>query len=285
MGAGGPYIRRMNMFQDVDALAARVPDGALVALPPEYSWISMAFIRALIAREARDLHILCVPIGGIGVDMLVGAGCVGTLEAAAVSLGEAGLAPRFTEAIQSGAIKMLDSTCPAIHTGLQASEKGVPFMPLSGLIGSDIEKFRDDWKVVDDPLENGGGPIALIPAIRPDFAVFHSPKADREGNVWIGKRRELATMAHAARETLVTVEDIVDDDFPADDTLAAGTLSNLYIGGVAEAANGAWPSALPGSYDADTDEIAAYARAAKTMGGFQDYLARTLGDVHSDAAE
>ena len=59
----------------------------------------------------------------------------------------------------------------------------------------------------------------------------------------------------------------------------------FYIGGVAEAAKGAWPSALPGSYDADTDEIAAYARAAKTTDGFQDYLARTLGDVHSDAAE
>src|ERR1700739_3746687 len=48
-------------------------------------------------------------------------------------------------------------------------------------------------------------PIVFLPAIRPDIAVFHASKADREGNVWIGRRRELVTMAHAAERTPVTV--------------------------------------------------------------------------------
>ena len=47
---------------------------------------------------------------------------------------------------------MKDATCPALHAALQASEKGVPFMPLRGLIGSDILKYRDDWKVIDSPF-------------------------------------------------------------------------------------------------------------------------------------
>ena len=275
----------MNIFDNVEALSVRVPDGAFVALPPEYSWVPASLARALIVQGTRDLHVLCVPIGGITVDMLIGAGCIGTLEAAAVSLGEAGLAPRFTEAVQSGSIRMKDSTCPAIHAGLQAAEKGVPFMPLGGLIGSDIEANRDDWRVVPDPMDSGNGPIALVSALKPDFAIFHSPKADRHGNVWIGKRRELMVMAHAAKETLVTVEKIVDEDLLADEATAAGTLSNLYVSGIAEAKNGAWPSVLHGVYEADREEIATYAYEAKTVEGFQAFMERALTHTRLAAAE
>ena len=275
----------MNIFDNVEALSVRVPDGAFVALPPEYSWVPASLARALIVQGTRDLHVLCVPIGGITVDMLIGAGCIGTLEAAAVSLGEAGLAPRFTEAVQSGSIRMKDSTCPAIHAGLQAAEKGVPFMPLGGLIGSDIEANRDDWRVVPDPMESGNGPIALVSALKPDFAIFHSPKADRHGNVWIGKRRELMVMAHAAKKTLVTVEKIVDEDLLADEATAAGTLSNLYVSGIAEAKNGAWPSVLHGVYEADREEITAYAYEAQTVEGFQAFMERTLAHTRLAAAE
>ena len=275
----------MNIFDNVEALSVRVPNGAFVALPPEYSWVPASLARALIAQGTRDLHVLCVPIGGITVDMLIGAGCIGTLEAAAVSLGEAGLAPRFTEAVQSGSIRMKDSTCPAIHAGLQAAEKGVPFMPLGGLVGSDIEANRDDWRVVADPMDSGNGPIALVSALKPDFAIFHSPKADRHGNVWIGKRRELMVMAHAAKETLVTVEKIVDEDLLADEATAAGTLNNLYVSGIAEAKNGAWPSVLHGVYEADREEIATYAYEAKTVEGFQAFMERTLAHTRLAAAE
>src|SRR2546430_1088689 len=91
----------------------------------------------------------------------------------------------------------------------EAVEKGVPFMPLRGLIGSDLLAYRDDWKVIDNPFGNND-PIVLLPAIKPDVALFHAALADREGNVWIGRDRELAMMAHAAARTVVTVEKIQD---------------------------------------------------------------------------
>jgi acyl CoA:acetate/3-ketoacid CoA transferase alpha subunit len=31
---------------------------------------------------------------------------------------------------REGEVKILDSTCPAIHAALQAGQKGLPFMPL-----------------------------------------------------------------------------------------------------------------------------------------------------------
>jgi len=262
----------MTKIEDLQSLVARVPDGALVALAPDYSWVPMALVRALIRRPAKDLHLLAVPIGGLATDLLIGAGVVRTLEAAAVSLGEAGPAPRFSEAVESGALTMRDTTCPAIHSGLQAAEKGVPFMPLGGLIGSDLTKNRDDWKVVDDPLGAGGGPVLLLPAIKPDVALFHSPKADKHGNVWIGRRRELVTMAHAAAQSLVTVEAVEDRDFLADEDTAAGTLPALYVTAIAEVKDGAKPMGLTGCYERDMDHIRAYAAQAKTHEGFREYL-------------
>ena len=263
-------------MEDLESLAARVPDGALLALAPEYSWVPMALIRALIRRRVKDLHLLTVPIGGLAADLLIGAGAVKTLESAAVSLGEAGPAPRFSEAVEGGALDMRDSTCPAIHTALQASEKGVDFMPLGGLVGSDLVDNRDDWKVVDDPLGQGGGPVVLLPAIKPDVTVFHSPRADTEGNVWIGRRRELVTMAHAAAATLVTVEAVEDKDFLDDEATAAGTLSGLYVTAIAVAEGGARPLGLTGHYERDTDYIRAYAEEAKTGDGFKRYLDREV---------
>ncbi len=266
----------MTATDDIEGLAGRVSDGALVAIAPEYSWVPMALVHALIRRKIKNLHLLAVPIGGLAADLLIGSGAVKTLEAAAISLGEAGPAPRFSEAVESGALAMRDSTCPAIHTALQASEKGVPFMPLGGLIGSDLIEHRDDWKVVDDPLGVGGGPIVLLPAIKPDVALFHSPRADSRGNVWIGRRRELMTLAHASASTLVTVETIEDGDFLDDEGTAAGTLPALYVTAIAAVKDGAKPMGLTGHYERDMDHIRAYADEAKTEEGFRAYLEREV---------
>lgn len=255
--------KAMPESDSLDALVARIPDGASVAIPPDYSGCAMAAVRALIARGVRDLHLIGVPSGGFQADMLIGAGCVATVEAAAVTLGEHGLPPAFVRAVREGTIRMIDATCPAIHAGLQAAEKGVPFLPLRGILGSDLLKHRPDWQVLDNPFAEGPDPIVLIPALRPDVALFHAAKADRAGNVWIGVRRELMLMAHAAAVTLVTVERIEDRDFLADPETAAGTIPALYVTAVAEVPNGAWPVGLVGEYPPDAEALAAYVREAR----------------------
>src|SRR5213595_704492 len=190
---------------NLDEALAPVTDGCVLAVPREQTGVAMAATRALIRRGVRRLHLIALPTSSLQADLLIGAGCVETIETSAVSLGEFGPAPRFTAAITAGAIRMKDATCPALHAAFQAAEKGVPFMPLRGLIGSDVLKHRPDWKVVDNPFGNDD-PIVLLPALRPDVALFHAPMADRDGNIFIGRDRELATMAHAAAQTVVTVE-------------------------------------------------------------------------------
>jgi glutaconate CoA-transferase subunit A len=255
-----------------DQLAAKIPDGSLIGLPPDYSLVAMEAVRALIRRKAKGLRLLGVPVLGMSADLLIGAGCVAEVETSAVSLGEAGLAPRFTEAAEKGEIVVRDATCPAIHSALQATEKGVPFMPLRGVLGSDLLKLRQDWKVVDNPMSSASDPILLVPALSPDVALFHARWADDEGNVWIGRRRELATLAHAARRCFVTYEEKRPGNMLEDELLAPGVLGAVYVTAVALAPRGAWPLGVPDVYGVDHAHLMRYAKAAKTPELFQRYL-------------
>src|ERR1700686_2561176 len=248
-------------IKSLDDALASVADGCLLVVPREVSGVPMAATRALIRRGVNRLHLVALPTSSLQADLLIGADVVATLETSAVSLGEFGPAPRFTDAMLNARIRMLDATCPALHAAFQAAEKGVPFMPLRGILGSDVLKFRPDWRVIDNPFANGD-PIVLLPAIRPDVALLHAPIADRAGNVWIGRQRELATMAHAAQKTVVTVEKIYDGDLLDDPVLAAGVLPGFYVESVAVAENGCWPLGLPDHYGAALGHLADYARMA-----------------------
>jgi glutaconate CoA-transferase subunit A len=267
-------VNDTQVLADADAIASAIADYAFIAMPADNSIPAMEVVRALIRRRAKGLKLLGVPALGIGADQLIGAGCVAEIETSAVSLGEAGLAPRFTEAVENNSIRVCDATCPMIHTALQAAEKGVPFMPLRGVLGSALIDHRPDWRVIDNPLASGSDPILLAPAIIPDIALFHARWADRAGNVWVGRHRELITMAHAAKRSFVTVENIRDDNMLDDELLAPGVLPAVYVSGVAIARRGAWPLAVADEYDVDDTHIADYARSARTLPGFHEYLER-----------
>jgi glutaconate CoA-transferase subunit A len=260
-----------ELVRTLDEALAPIVDGCLLAVPRESSGVPMAATRALIRRGVKRLHLVTLPTSTLQADLLIGAGCIATLETSAVSLGEFGPAPRFTAAILAGTIRMMDATCPALHAQFQAAEKGVPFMPLRGLLGSDVLAHRPDWKVVDNPFGDND-PIVLLPALKADVALFHAPMADRAGNVFIGTQRELVAMAHAAKKTVVTVEKIHDGDLLRDPVLAAGTLPGFYVEAVAVELRGAWPLPLPDHYAMDGSHVAEYARLAATAEGFAEYL-------------
>ena len=270
---------------DVEALVARIPDGASLVMPCDTNGQPMAAVRALIRKGARDLHLIGGPTNGLAADLLIGAGCVRSIETAAVSLGEFGPAPRFRAAAEAGAIGVLDTTCPAIHAGLQAAEKGIPFMPLRGLIGSDLVGVRDDWRQIENPFAEQPDPIVLLPAITPDFALIHAARGDAEGNVWIGLRREAMAMAHAAHHTLATVEVLVEGSLLDDVATAAATISSLYVDDIAESAHGAWPVGFLGHYPCDGAHLRAYAAAATTDAGFAAYLDAQVLNEPAVAAE
>jgi glutaconate CoA-transferase subunit A len=262
-----------RIVPSLDEALASVTDGCSLLVPREGCGVAMAATRALVRRGIDRIALIAVPTSSLQADLLIGAGCVATIEAAGVSLGEFGPAPRFTAAVLAGRITVRDTTCPAVHAGLQAAEKGVPFMPLRGLLGSDLLKYRPDWRVIDNPFAVND-PIVLLPALQPDVALFHVPLADRFGNVWIGRERELLLMAHAARRTIVTAEALFDGNLLADPLRGPATLAGFYVEAVALAPRGAWPLALPDHYAVDEAHIAEYVQLAATPAGFDRYLDR-----------
>ena len=257
----------------VEDIAAEINDGCRLAMPVDYAGVPMAIMRSLLRKAPRNLDLVGVPTAGLSFDILIGAGLVRSLETSAVSLGEAGGAPCFMRAIAQRSIQMKDSTCPAIHAGLLAAPWGSPFTPMRGLIGTDVLLQRSDWRVMQNLFSMEPDPVVAIPALHPDVSVFHAPMADREGNVWIGRRRELAAMAYASRRTFVTVERIVDHRLLDDEITAAGVLPCVYVDGVAKAEKGAWPYGLWGEYAPDTAALQRYAKMARTEEGFQSWIA------------
>lgn len=258
----------------IDELVVAISDGAKLAVPADYAGVSMAATRALIRKGVKDLHLVGAPTTGLQAELLIGAGCVKTLESSALTLGEYGPAPRFSKSIREGDLILVDATCPAIHAGLQASQKGIPFMPLRGIIGSHILDHHPDWITLQNPFNELEDPLVAIPAITPDVALFHAPYADKEGNVWVGRKRELINMSHASKSTLVTVEEVIDGSLFDDEKMAAGVLPALYVDKISKNTGGSWP--LPFWYigGGDDEHLKKYMQMAQSDEGFAEYLQR-----------
>lgn len=258
-------------------LVSRIRPGCALAIASDfnghYSGAAMAVTRELVRRRITGLRIIAVPTCGIQADLLIGAGCVAEIECGAMIHSDFGAPPRFLRAFGQGTIRVRESSCPAIFHGLTAASKGAPFMCVRGLLGSDLVALRDDWAVITNPFDPQER-VVVVPAIHPDVALFHAPCADRFGNVWVGRRREMILMAHASRQTLVTVDRLVETDLMRDPDKATGTLSAFYVDAIAESPGGSWPLAGSSGFAEDAAHLDAYLEAARSDEGFEAYLAR-----------
>ena len=259
-----------------DALAKHIPNGATVTVHKgDEADVPMALAFAMIRRKLTGLHVVTLPTcaypaSGMMMDLLIGAGCVASVETSGISLHELGPAPQFSAAVKEGRLKVIDATCPAVYAGLQAGVKGQPFAPLRGLIGSDVQRHRPDYKIIQNPFSDSPDPIVLVPGIAADVAIFHATLADTEGNIWVGRDRDRLNAAQAADLTLVTVEAVVEGNLLKDPDKCGGVISAMHIDAICVAPNGCWPMHPDGH--TDLDAVREYQQAAKSPDGFQRYL-------------
>jgi len=268
-GRPGPVV-----LNHIDELVGFVQDGDTLVVPADYGGSPAEAARALVRKRVRNLRLIGGPPSGYVADLLIGAGCVSYLEMPGVILGDFGLAPRFRAWASEGRLELRDTTCPAFHTAIQAAQKGLPFIPMRGLIGSDILRFRPEWKVVSNPYAANEDPIVLIPALEPDVVMFHGVYGDRHGNVWVGKAFEVMAMAQCARKVLASFEYFYDGDLLEDKHMAPSTVSQLYTTATVHASKGAWPVAFGSEYPFDAAHMTRYAEMARTETGFADYLSQ-----------
>jgi glutaconate CoA-transferase subunit A len=155
---------------------------------------------------------------------------------------------------------------------------GVPYVPVIGLVGTDLLERRDDMVLAPDPF--GEGKVTVVAkAMRPDVAVFHVDKADEQGNVSCGYRAELVILAEASKHVIVTAEEVVDRLTERD---ATGTfIPSILVDAVVHAPYGAHPGGFPGRYAPDAVAMKEYVAASRDDASFQTYLAEHVFAMES----
>jgi glutaconate CoA-transferase subunit A len=157
----------------------------------------------------------------------------------------------------------------------------VPFVPVRGLLHTDYMTIRPDFREIPNPYDPAE-PIAIVPAIVPDVAVFHGFRADRWGNVITTGAADAKLIAQAARRVIATVEEIADTDLSR--TPHTGALvSGLHVTAVVHAPRGAHPTSCAGYYGDDGAHIRGYLAAAATDAAFDAYLRRYVRETRDHA--
>jgi glutaconate CoA-transferase, subunit A len=238
----------------------RVTDGATVYLGGAVLRRKpLALVRALVAAGRRDLDVVTFA-GSLEVELLVAAGAARSVSSGYVGLGQAGFAPRFTEAVKAGAIEDREHTEWTLLGRLRAAAMGLPFLPTRAGGGSDIVEALG-YEHVTDPY--GTGTYLAVPPLRPDVTILHAWRATADGAVQMPWPPEHlwdvdVLAARAAQTVIVSVEEIIDFEIAAAEPERT-RLHSFEVDVLVEAPGGAWPTASPPALDEDHHAVAAYA--------------------------
>jgi glutaconate CoA-transferase subunit A len=256
---------------DLADAATLVTDGALVALGGGLSArLPMALVRQVIRHGVRDLHVIG-SAHSIDVDVLAAADAIAVCEESYVGFEQdLGLAPAFRRAAQTGDLEVRESCCDTILTQLRAAEMGVPFLPVRGIRGTDIQTLHPEYGELTCPFT--GETLVVVPPLRPDVVLLHAPLGDAAGNLHLDQPYVLdERFAMAAEAVVATVERLTSTA----DVVAAGiTIPAHRVAAVAEVPFGAHPSSCYPAYPYDRAHLAAYVGQAATADGAAAYVDR-----------
>lgn len=234
----------------------------------------MALVRAVARRRLRNLHLVGWD-GGIDVDLLVGAGCVATVETGSVGLGEFGDARNVRRAVEAGTIRLVERPEAVALDRYRAAAMGLPFLAGRPKLDADFRPEADPAvKPVVDPFT--GETRIAVAAVRPDVAIIHAHSADRWGNVALDpeSRTDMPPdlmVARAARTVIASVEQIVSDETIR--RRPAGTiLPGADIACVVEAPYGAHPCGAETRYTFDAEALRAYRDRSSSERAFGEWL-------------
>lgn len=228
------------------AIHENVRDGDVVALEGFTHLIPYAAGHEIVRQQKRDLTVIRMTPDVI-YDMLIGAGCVKKIIFSWGGNPGVGSLHRLRDAVEKDWPRPIEIEEHA-HAGMAAAyaagASNMPFGLLRGYVGTDLTKYNKNIKFIDCPFT--GEKLAAVPAHHPDVTVIHAQKADRKGNVlmWgvVGVQKEAVL---AAKRTIVTVEEIVDDLKAPPNSVV---LPDWVVGSVCEVKGGAFPSYAQGYY-------------------------------------
>jgi glutaconate CoA-transferase subunit A len=253
-----------------EAIRELVQDGCVVALEGFTHLIPFAAGHEIIRQRRRNLTLVRMN-ADIIYDQLIGAGCAAKLVFSWGGNPGVGSLHRLRDAVEQGwpqPLELTEYSHGGMAAGFAAGAAGLPFGILRGYAGTDLPKDNPNIRFMNCPFT--GERVAAVPAIRPDTAIVHAQKADRQGNVliWgiVGVQKEAV---FAARRSIVTVEEIVECLDPPPNALV---LPSWVVNAVCEVKRGAAPSYAQGYYPRDNAFYKQWDRIARERDSFRTWI-------------
>ena len=263
-----------KLLSEREAIARFVADGDYVA----YDFSSLtrgpqALVREMIRQRRKDLWV-CAEFTLHETALLVGAGC-----ASRIDVGFLGYGSYIGRAVAEGRVRVYDWTNGTLASRMLAGARGIPFMPVRSLLGTDTLR-HSGARVVRDPFT--GDPICLVPALNPDVCLVHAHQADVFGNARIfGTNLFALEAAMAAKKVVLSTEEIVDPlEFRTDP--ARTTIPYFLVDAVVHLPFGAYPAGVQARYELDLEHIDKL-NAIQTEEQMQAYLAEYVYGVEDHA--
>lgn len=255
-----------------EAVAAHVHDGDMVSMEGFTHLIPHAAGHEIIRQGRRDLHLVRMTPDMV-FDQLIGAGCATALTFSWGGNPGVGSLQRFRDAVENGwphPIAIEEHSHAGMATRYAAGAAGLPFGTLRGYVGTDLPQYTATIKQVECPFT--GERLTAVPALDPDVSIIHAQRADRHGNVqiWglVGVQKEAVL---AAKRSIVTVEEIVDELTPLPDSVV---LPSWVVSAVCEVPGGAHPSFAMGYSERDNAFYRAWDPIAKDRDTFTEWIGR-----------
>jgi glutaconate CoA-transferase subunit A len=257
------------------SLAAAVEDvlrdGDAVAMEGFTHLIPHAAGHEVIRQGRRHLTLIRMTPDLI-YDQLIGMGCAEKLVFSWGGNPGVGSLHRFRDAVENGwpqPLALEEHSHAAMANAYEAAAAGLPCAIFRGYVGVELPKVNPNIKRVTCPFT--GEELAAVPALRPDVAVVHALKADRAGNVLfegiVGVQKQAVL---AAKRSLVTVEEIVDDFGPRSPN--AVILPGWTVSAIACVPGGAHPSYAHGYYRRDNAYYKAWDAIARERDNFLAWM-------------
>lgn len=233
-----------EVLELAEAVSRLVGDGDCVALEGFTHLIPFAAGHEIIRQGRRDLTLVRLT-PDLLFDQMLGMGCARKLIFSWGGNPGVGSLHRLRDQVEHGwpgPLELEEHSHAVLTNRYVAGASGLPFAVLRASGGSDLAGRSAAVAPVTCPFT--GVELTAVAALRPDVAVIHAQQADRHGNVQMwgitGVQKEAVL---AARRSLVTVEEVVDDLSPRP---GAVVLPSWVLSAVAPVPNGCHPSYAAG---------------------------------------
>jgi glutaconate CoA-transferase subunit A len=269
--------KKIKVMTAQEAVEKFVFDGAIIGIGGQnVARCAVTLAHEIIKQGKKDLTLTGCNLS-IHMDLMVGAGLVKKCESGLGGLGRFGATFQFKRAIEEKRMETEDFDHLTMVSRFLAGEMGIPFIPVRGLMGSDIIKHqaastKKKFEIITNPW-NQKEKVLLVSAMQPDVSIVHVQKADEIGNLLIqGIASHEPELIRASKTTIVSCEEIVSTKFFRSNSDST-TVPYHYVDAVVEQRFGAYPTSTYGYYNFDDDHINYYQQCARAGGDeYEKYM-------------